>query len=120
MLYTFPIKLEKQFGFSSFQIALYFIPYGASAFIGSKIGGALCDYYAKTYGKGGRLIPSFVGLIVTSVTTFLYAFASELWVLMATAGLAGFFFSFARPALYSFAIQIAPRYASSVSHYVPT
>eukprot|EP01095_Lingulamoeba_sp_RSL-Kostka_P014855 TRINITY_DN6634_c0_g1_i1.p1 TRINITY_DN6634_c0_g1~~TRINITY_DN6634_c0_g1_i1.p1 ORF type:complete len:473 (-),score=127.55 TRINITY_DN6634_c0_g1_i1:186-1604(-) len=117
MLIAMPIALPKVYDSSSLVVGFSLLPFGIGAVLGGVVGGKLSDITAKKYGAGRRLIPSFVGLVLCSITVILFGWSFELsiWYPITLMGLSGFARSIAGPGIITYSISVAPRSAAAVN-----
>jgi len=114
ILILFPTLLT-QYSLNELYLGLCYIPFGVMAMVGSKLGGMLTDKMGSAHGKGGRLVPSIVGIIFYTMSSIQIAFSEDLWVILLATGMMGFFFTVQRPGIYSYVIQEFPRNAAGIS-----
>jgi len=113
-LFLFPILLDG-FHLNELETGLCFIPFGFTAVVGSKVGGKISDIMNVHFGRGGRLVPSLIGLTFYILASLQFGLADDLWVVLLSISLIGFFFSLQRPGVYAYIIELFPNNSSGVS-----
>ncbi len=105
-----PLLLHRIYNMGPMAIGLAFLPYGVAGLLGTTAGGIAAD-------RLGRKRSLILGSIVIAPVVALFGFwvGSSFVMAMVLLGGVGFLLSFARPAMSTYAVEMTPQHASSIT-----